>query len=225
MFQLILQDDNISLRSLGAHFVKTGNFVAGLRCLFHAFRNQQDIQSISFEQMHAKMEQMHGFARFVREKLLNRAAFDLATSENSQKLLGYRLSKDRAEVTLFRASVLSDHLSKASGIPRRYKVVNNSGNEEFVISTQDVGYIICNILGQELQRIIGGYCDAAKTARVFQQLCVNHLVGNCQADNCWRPHIAPEATKEAVNKRFRVLLHHFIVINDLPMRSVRRVRR
>jgi hypothetical protein len=225
MFQLILQDDNLSLYRLSESFVKTGNFVAALRCLFHAFRHQQDIQSISFEQMHANLEKLHRFAKFVRERLLNKPAFDLATSENSQRLLGYRLSKDRTEVTLFRASALSDYLSKGSAIPGRYKIANNS-NKELVISTQDAGHIIWDILGQELQRIIESHCDAAKTARVFQQLCINYLVGNCQTDNCRRPHIASGATKEAVNKRFRVFLHHFLVINDLPTRPVqRRVRR
>lgn len=226
MFQLILQDDKISLFRLSESFVKTRNFVAALRCLFHAFRRQQDIKSISFEQMHANLEQMHVFAKFVREELLNRPAFDLTTSKNSQRLLGYRLSKDRTEVTLFRASVLIDHLSKISEVPSRYRVVNNSGNKEFVISTQDASHIIWDILRQELQRIIESHCDAAKTARVFQQHCVNYLIGNCEVDNCWRPHIASGATKEAVNKRFRVFLHHFLVINDLPTRSMqRRVRR
>lgn len=206
--------------------LRSRNIVSALRCLFHVFRKQQDIQAFSVERMHIYLSHLHDLGSYLRN-ILSLANPVLATSANTQKLLGYSVSERGSTVTVYSSSVIINYLSTPSSFDDPHHVVKITENGEYVILIEHVGKLVRNILAQEFVRIVENHCEASKHAKAFQQLCVHHLRGRCQNQaQCRRPHIPDGETKEAVNRRFRIFLHHFLVINDVPIKSAqRRLRR
>ena len=195
--------------------MKSGDVITALRGLFHLFRNTEDTKTFDLNQMEFHLRNLHWFGAKLRS-ILAMAQYEFALAQETQKLLGYRISGESfsREAVLLPSSAIIQRLphveSKISEGSARGK-----GALERVILVEEAGRIGRELLAEEFQAIIERHCTAAQRATSFQPICMQYIAGTCVRPDCKYLHVSADEMKEAVNHRFRLFLHQILVINNM----------
>ncbi|PVG01897.1 hypothetical protein CPB86DRAFT_698462 [Serendipita vermifera] len=208
MFESIVKDDEMHLLHLSGVFIRKKNTVAALRCYFHVFQKQPDLQEYMFEQMHSRNHHLQCFGSLLRSSLcMDRVRFQ--ASELTQKLLGYRPCGPLAREAIVQKS--SDLNTRLVG--NGLKTKNQHGN--LILSVGKLERMAHDLLGEYSKQIITTHSTACKQARIFRSICIKSTVGNCSQDPCSNLHLDLKDRRSILNDRFRITLHQIIVINNM----------
>jgi len=200
---------------LSQRLMETGNVLTALRGFFHGFRELQDIRAFDIHQMRSHLNRLYLFGDRLRSILVT-VESEFAFSQNTQKLLGYRVMDDGSsrETLLLLSSAINQRLSISNSSGSEY-VIRKMANGEHVITVEDASRIGRELLIEDFRRIVESHCAAALNARAFQPICMMNIAGKCQWPDCRYLHVSAEGMKEAVNQRFSLFLHQILVINNM----------
>jgi len=165
-------------------------------------------------QMSSRLSLLHLFGQRL-QSILRLVQSNFTISKNTQKLLGYKVTKENpSEATLLLSSPINPRLAlnAPSGVGA---IIRKTSHGENVISIEDAGRISREILTQEFRRIIETHCAVAQSAGAFQPLCIRNVATKCQRPECKYLHVPAERMKEVVNQRFVLFLHQIMVINNM----------
>jgi hypothetical protein len=216
MFKAIVTNDETRLLHLSEVFIKKDNIAAALRCHFHVFQSQPDLQGYTFTQMHSRNHHLQQFGYFLRSTLCM-DGFKLVTSERTQKLLGYRLCNPLSrEAEILSSSDLN------SLVDSTWKAKKRNGN--LILSLAKLEGMAYELLSGHLKQIIKTHSNASKQARIFRSVCIKSTTGTCFDDQCFNLHLDLRDKKTAINNRFRIILHQILVISNMDFLLSRRRR-
>ena len=200
---------------ISQRLMETGNVLAALRGFLHGFRELQDIRVFDIHQMRSHLNRLYLFGDRLRS-ILAMVESEFAFSQNTQKLLGYKVIDDGSsrETLLLPSSAINQCLSINNSSGSGY-VIRKTANGEHVITVEEAGSIGRELLIEDFRRIIESHCAAALNARAFQPICMMNIAGKCQWPDCRYLHVSAEGMKEAINQRFSLFLHQILVINNM----------
>ncbi|KAG8821829.1 hypothetical protein FRC18_011189, partial [Serendipita sp. 400] len=215
MFEKLLDDDYVELREMATMFLSAGNVVAALRCYYHLFTHNFDMQSYDFEQMQELLRHLYGFGYHL-SGVLRMTDANLVQSANTQKLLGYQLlvSGLSQEAVLHPTSSMNTDVS-IDAMQKYHRAIRKTEDGINVVSTESASYIARVLLDSGLRQAIQRHCHSAERARVFSRPCGYHFAGKCNKERCQWLHTAPEEAKNTINRRLRLFLEQIMVINNM----------
>ncbi|KAG8794853.1 hypothetical protein FRC16_010327 [Serendipita sp. 398] len=215
MFERLLDDDYVGLREMATMFLSAGNIVAAIRCYYHLFTHNFDMQSYDFEQMQELLRHLYAFGYHL-SGILRMTDANLVQSANTQKLLGYQLLVGglSQEAVLHPTSSMNTDVSMDS-MQKYYRAIRKTEDGSNVVSTENVSHIARVLISSGLKQAVQRHCRSAERARVFSRPCGLNFAGKCNSNRCQWLHAAPEDAKNTINRRLRLFLEQITVINNV----------
>jgi hypothetical protein len=217
MFRLILNNDTKSLAPLTRELARENQTLQSLRCVWQVLGSKRDISSISPDMMDNLLWNLREYSSRLRN-LLTAPIHQLASSINTQRLLGYSLLEDTSgtECIIRRSSPLNKYITvmKPSGPYFMASRLTDTGESVALLS--NISEAVRELLKQDLRQTISQHSEDSKKARAFNSLCMSHIADKCkQGDACIYLHVPSDKMKESFNQRFRMFLAQMIVINNM----------
>jgi len=208
MFRALLAGDGVALGILSETFCGGDDArkeAAALRCLDYMSRQEQVIDSMTFEEVDQLQTRLHLFG--IRFRKLSRGR-NLQTWASVQRLFGFKLDDTGSEATVFSTSCIPTLAYQELSM----KESNEKGG--LVVNAQELGFWIAQFVAQRLVSVLYEYGAACLRSKPFSSFCYTYLEGwkwDCQ---CHRLHCRKEEVPQFYNRQVRLYLRQLHILSQ-----------
>ena len=208
MFRALLAGDGIALGVLSEVFCGSDGSrqeAAALRCLDYLSRQEQEIDSMTFEEVDQLQTRLHLFG--TRFRKLSRGR-NLQTSASVQRLFGFKLDDTGLEATVFPSSCIPTLASEELSM----KGSNEEGG--LVVNAQELGFWITTFVSRQLVSVLSHHGAACLRSKPFSSVCYPYLERWRLDCECHRLHCRKEEVPQFYNKQVRLYLKQLQVLSQ-----------
>jgi hypothetical protein len=207
MFRALLTGDGATLGRLSEMFCGSDDAreeAAALRCLDYLSRQEQVIDSMTFEEVDQLQTRLHIFG--TRFRKLSRSQ-NLQTQASVQRLFGFKLEGPGLEAVVFSTSCIPTLASQELYMRRSIE------NDSLVVNAQDLGFWITQFLAQRLVSVLYQHGETCLRGKPFASFCYTYLEGWKQECQCYRLHCRKEEVPQLYNKQMRLYLKQLHILS------------
>lgn len=208
MFRALLAGDGVALGILSESFCG-GNGdrgeAAALRCLDYVSRQEQVIDSMTFEEVDQLQTRLHLFG--TRFRKLSRGR-NVQTWASVQRLFGFKLDDTGRGATIFSTSCIPTLARQELSM----KESDEKGG--LAVNAQELGFWIVQFVAQRLVSVLYDYGAACLRSKPFSSFCYKYLEGWNRDCQCSRLHCRKEEVPQFYNKQVRLYLKQLHVLSQ-----------
>lgn len=208
MFRALLAGDAVALGILSETFCGSEdarNEAAAMRCLDYLSRQEQLIDSMTFEEVDQLQTRLHLFGTRFRKISRGR---NLQTWASVQRLFGFKVDDTGSEATVFSSSCIPTLACQKLSM----KESNEKGS--LVVNAQELGVWIAQYVAQRLVSVLYDYGAVCLRSKPFSSFCYTYLEGWKRDCQCPRLHCRKQDVPEFYNRQVRLYLKQLHVLSQ-----------